>query len=57
MSRNWQITFKDGSEIKKRLVGAGTSAEAVKIFQEYYPSAKICGEPRYIAMDLFVDEK
>ena len=57
MSRKWQITFKDGSEIKKRLVEAGTVAEAVEVFQEYFPSAEICGEPRYIAMDLFVDEK
>ena len=57
MSRKWQITFKNGSETKKRLVEAGTVEEAVEVFREYFPSAEICGEPRYIAMDLFVDEK
>jgi hypothetical protein len=50
MSRNWQVTFRlpGSTKYHKRIVTADYQWEAKKLFEASMPSAKVCGNPRYI---------
>jgi len=50
MSRKWEVTYRlpGSTKYHKRIVEADYQWEAKKIFEAEMPSAKVCGNPRYI---------